>query len=156
MLLKLVLIMHLLAWGFIVYILFAACLRYLAVLCVVKLPYDDDVNIFLLYSTKYECMNLLKQTCFSRTLLLTIWLTSSCVIQRNLFRLLLTLNHHMNHHGEIHRDMSPHHTDELDELKAHSNNHRLFEVIDRTDDLIVPDEESFNQACFISRGPGGT
>lgn len=53
-------------------------------------------------------------------------------------------------------DIGPHHADELDELKAYSNNHRVLEVSDRTDDLIVASEEGFDQACFISRGPGST
>lgn len=52
------------------------------------------------------------------------------------------------------RDTKPHHTDELDELKAHSNNHRVLEVVDRTDDLIVASEESFNQTCLVRGGPG--
>lgn len=38
-------------------------------------------------------------------------------------------------------DKSSHHTDELDELKAHSHNHRVLEVIDRPDDLIVANKE---------------
>lgn len=54
------------------------------------------------------------------------------------------------------RDARPHHTDELDELKAYSNNHRVLEVINRTDNLIVASEEGFNQTCFIIGGPGNT
>ena len=52
--------------------------------------------------------------------------------------------------------MKPHHTDELDELKTHSHNDRVLEVIYRTDNLIITGEEGFNQACFISGGPGST
>ena len=58
--------------------------------------------------------------------------------------------------GDIMCDMRPHHTDELDELQAHSYHHWVLEVIDRTDDLIVALEEGFNQACFIRGGPGST
>lgn len=53
-------------------------------------------------------------------------------------------------------DMRTHHTNELDELQTHSNDHRVLEVIDWTDDLIVTIEKGFNQACFISGGPGST
>lgn len=42
-----------------------------------------------------------------------------------------------------------HHTDELDELKAHSNNNWILEVGNRTDNLIVAGEEGLDQTCFI-------
>lgn len=54
------------------------------------------------------------------------------------------------------RDTRPHHADELDELKAHGNNHRVLEVSNRTDDLIIASEESFNQTGFIEGARGHT
>lgn len=52
--------------------------------------------------------------------------------------------------------MRPHHTDELDELKAHSNNHRVLEVTDRTHNFIVASEEGLDQTRFVSGGPDST
>lgn len=51
---------------------------------------------------------------------------------------------------------APHHVDELDELQAHSNHHRVLEVCNWTNHLIVATEEGFDQMSFILRGPGAT
>jgi len=84
------------------------------------------------------------QTCFSRTLLLTIWLTSSCGCRH---RQLITVSFSTD--WVIFCVMRPHHTDELDELKTYSNNHRVLEMIDWSDNLIVTSEKGFNQTSFI-------
>lgn len=52
--------------------------------------------------------------------------------------------------------MRTHHTDELDELEAHSDHHRFFEVIDRSDHFVVTSEKSFDQLCLIRGGAGET
>lgn len=94
------------------------------------------------------------QTCFSRTLLLTIWLTSSCECDR----CVQTVGDRDSPHrgGNIVSGTRPHHTDELDERKAHGNNHRVVEVGDRTHNLIVAREEVFDQTCFVIRSPSNT
>lgn len=53
-------------------------------------------------------------------------------------------------------NMRTHHTDELDELEAHSDHHRFFEVIDRSDHFVVTSEKSFDQLCLIRGGAGET
>lgn len=50
--------------------------------------------------------------------------------------------------------MTSYHTDELDELKANSNHHRVLEVMDRTDNLVVASEKGFHQPRLINGGPG--
>lgn len=52
--------------------------------------------------------------------------------------------------------VGPHHADQLDELQAHSNHHRVLEVRNWTHHLVVASEEGFDQARFIGRGPGCT
>lgn len=43
----------------------------------------------------------------------------------------------------IYCELRPHHTDELNELKTHSNVHFVLEMTDRTDNLIVTSEKGF-------------
>lgn len=43
----------------------------------------------------------------------------------------------------------PHHTNELDELQAYGHHHRISEVIDRPDHLVIAGEQGFNQTCLI-------
>lgn len=50
----------------------------------------------------------------------------------------------------------PHHVDELDELQAHGDHHRVLEVRDWANHLVVAGEEGFDQTRFIVRGPGST
>lgn len=50
----------------------------------------------------------------------------------------------------------PHHVNQLDELQAHGNHHRVLEVRNWTDHLVVAGKEGFDQARFIGRGPGCT
>lgn len=73
-------------------------------------------------------------------------------VDPDVFRYVMTVK--LNTDVVIVCNIGPHHTDELDELKAHSNNHRVLEVIDRTDNLIIPSEKSFNETCLIRGGPG--
>lgn len=51
---------------------------------------------------------------------------------------------------------APHHVDELDELQAHSHHHRVLEVSNWTNHLVVASEKGFDQMSFILRGPGAT
>lgn len=51
---------------------------------------------------------------------------------------------------------APHHVDELDELQAHGNYHRVLEVCNWTNHLVVASEEGSDQASFVLRGPGAT
>lgn len=89
------------------------------------------------------------QTCLSRTLLLTIWLTSSCEGGAADER-------HSEWEREaeaVSRGRGPHHTDELDELKADGDDHRVLEVSHRTDHLVVASEELLHQVGLILGGP---
>lgn len=49
----------------------------------------------------------------------------------------------------------PHHADELDELQAHSHHHRVLEVVDGPDHLVVAREQVLEQFGFIAGGPAG-
>lgn len=85
----------------------------------------------------------LNLTCLSRTLLLTIWLTSSCGHQSEVLRRLQTETVGAT------VETGPHHADELDELKADCDDHRVLEVGHRTDHLVVASEELLHQAGLI-------
>lgn len=54
---------------------------------------------------------------------------------------------------DVVRETGPHHADELDELKADGDHHRVLKVSDGTDNLIVAGEELFDQAGLIWGGP---
>lgn len=99
--------------------------------------------LFCSYVQKFKELHEMNQTCLSRTLLLTIWLTSSCERQSEVFR------RRKPEAQSVTLETRPHHTNELDELQAHGDDHRVLEVSHRTDHLVVAGEEFLNQASLI-------
>lgn len=61
------------------------------------------------------------------------------------------------HEGDtVDTETGPHHTDELDELKADGDDHRVLKVSHGTDHLVVAGEEFLDQASLIWGGPTHT
>lgn len=106
--------------------------------------------VMLIRPTKVKEMQEMNPTCFSRTLLLTIWLTSSCEHQSDAVRRLRSET------VSATAETRPHHANELDELQAHGEDHRVLKVSDGADHLVVAGEELLHQTSLILRSPTHT